>query len=69
MTRAHRILAELRRIRQESRICQEAIGEALGLTRGDVSQYELGRIRPRVDLVAKWAEQLGYEVVLMRKDR
>jgi transcriptional regulator with XRE-family HTH domain len=67
MSPPHSILSDLRRIRQASRISQDAIGAAIGVTANNFSRYELGVYHPRIDRIASWAEALGYELVLRPK--
>jgi len=43
---------EIKRIRTEKGLYQEALAEATGLTRSTVSRIESGRIRPSLETVA-----------------
>jgi transcriptional regulator with XRE-family HTH domain len=63
------IISELRRIRQHSRISQDAVGAAIGKHRRTVVAYELGEkpYSPDVNTVSAWADTLGYELTIQPK--
>lgn len=58
------LLAELRRIRVEKGIPQEALGEKIGIEQDRLSTWECGREQPVLGNVQAWANALGYEVAL-----
>jgi transcriptional regulator with XRE-family HTH domain len=67
----HEIVVELRKIREQSRISQDAVGAALGKTQAHISNYERGHPRyqsPRICTLDEWADTLGYEIVLRAKE-
>ena len=63
----HPIITELRRIRKESRMSQDAVAAALGKDSTQITNYERGHQSPRISLIADWADTLGYELVLQPK--
>ena len=68
----HDIIIELREIRKESRISQDAIGAALGKHRNHISAYESGYPgyqSPRICTLEAWADTLGYEIILRAKPK
>ena len=67
MTKPHDILIDLRKIRQESRISQDAVAAATNTAQHRISYYETGRVLPRVELISAWADFLGYKLVLQPK--
>ncbi|MDP4109954.1 MAG: helix-turn-helix domain-containing protein [Bacillota bacterium] len=50
------IYENLKRIRSERGLTQEAVAEKLGVTRQTVSSYESGRTRPDVETLKRFAE-------------
>lgn len=61
------LIVELRKIRRDSEVSQETVGIAVCRRPCQMSQYESGRSRPGLNILHKWAEALGYELVLQRK--
>lgn len=61
------IIKQLRKIRRESRISQDAVACALGKGKDSISYYELGMHRPLFPAVTSWADFLGYELILRKK--
>jgi transcriptional regulator with XRE-family HTH domain len=64
----HPIVAELRKIRRAKEISQDAVGAALGKCSSQVSFYESGTNSPKLAMICSWADFLGYEIKLVRKD-
>jgi predicted transcriptional regulator len=67
---AHPILADLRRIRKESGLSQETMAAAIRMSSGQtfISRLENGRHDPLLVTVSNWADALGYELVLRRRE-
>ena len=66
----HNLISDLRRIRLENRISQDAIGAALGKSQSQITNYERGYPgcqSPRICTLEAWANTLGYEIVLQAK--
>jgi transcriptional regulator with XRE-family HTH domain len=62
------IIAQLRKIRIEQRCSQDALSALVGVNnRVQVSAWENGRVHPQYSTLHKWADALGYEVVLRKK--
>jgi transcriptional regulator with XRE-family HTH domain len=66
-TAKHKIVGELRQRRIEQRISQEAVGAALGLNRNAILKYEMGWMSPKIKMLCDWADFIGYEIVLQKK--
>ena len=63
------IVKQLRKIRQEKEISQEAVAAVLhNNSHGYVSLLENGRRSPKLYTLTKWADVLGYELVLRPKE-
>lgn len=52
----------IRSRRKEIKMSQEELAKALGVTQGNVSQWENGETTPRVEKLGKLAEVLGIDV-------
>lgn len=52
----------IRKLREQKQMTQEALSEALFVTRQTVSNYETGRSRPDVDMLVRIAEVLDTDV-------
>lgn len=50
------IASRIKALRSENNFSQEALGEAIGVSKGAVSQYEKGDNLPSVDILIKIAE-------------
>ena len=55
------IADNLKKLRTESGLTQEAVAREIGLTRQAISSYESGRTQPPVDLLIRFAELYGVE--------
>ena len=62
------IISELRKIRIERNLRQKAIGRAVGRHDSDISAYERGISYPLAGVLDRWAEFLGYEIILRPKN-
>jgi transcriptional regulator with XRE-family HTH domain len=63
----HPLLAELRRLRLEGGQKIGSIARRLGAGASTVNSWELGDRSPRIEAVAAYAEEIGFELVLRRK--
>jgi transcriptional regulator with XRE-family HTH domain len=61
------LIVELRKMRRDSELSQDAIAAAIGVWPSQISQYESGARRPKLNIMGKWAETLGCEIILQRK--
>lgn len=63
------LIAELRKLRRERRISQDAIGASIGRHRRTIAAYEVGTdsYNPDVNTLSAWADVLGYEIILQPK--
>lgn len=63
------LLLELRRLREEAGLSQDALAERLGVTREHVSRIERSKTQTNVDKAAQWAEACGYDLMLVPRER
>ena len=63
----HPIIETLRRERRLREMSQDAVSAAIDYSQHRVSVYEAGRNFPRLDILEKWADTLGYEIVIQPK--
>lgn len=63
-TRAMELKEWIRAARQSARLTQEQLGEAMGLTKGNVSAWENGRHEASHDQLVRIASVTGYAVPL-----
>lgn len=52
----------IKELRKERNMSQEALGNAIGVDKGNVSRYESGKQFPELDKISNIAEALGVEV-------
>ncbi len=64
----HPIITELKAIRRSQKVSQDAVGFALGIQQAVISEWESGDHNPQLHSLSKWADTLGYDVVLKLKD-
>ncbi len=63
------LLLELRRIREEAGLSQDAVAERLGVTREHVSRVERAKTQTNVDKAQQWADVCGFDLMLVPRDR
>jgi transcriptional regulator with XRE-family HTH domain len=69
MTEPIDILKQLRKLRRDLELSQEAVSACAGLAgSGHVSQLEKGHRMPSLLTLTKWAGVFGYEVKLVPKE-
>jgi UDP-N-acetylglucosamine 1-carboxyvinyltransferase len=61
-------VAQLAWTRQHRGLTQAQVADTLGVSQMAVSRWEHGHRRPTFHDVARWANALGYEVALLRRD-
>ena len=63
-----KLLAELRTIRLEQKLSQDAVACSLGYNATSaISNWESGNRAPSLGNLTKWADALGYELKLEKK--
>jgi len=62
------IIAELRRIRKEQNLTQVALGAAMDGFTNSIPKWENGYSEPTISHVEAWADALGYELDLFKKE-
>lgn len=65
----HNIVTYLSNGRVEQKVTQQQIADVTGWSREAVRNYELGSRAAPFDYVVALADVLGYELVLMKKER
>lgn len=61
------IIKQLRKIRRDQELSQDAVAAAAGLFANHISQMEVGNRTPTLTTLNKWVEALGCELVLKAK--
>lgn len=62
------LIKQLRKIRRDQELSQEAVAAAAALDKGHISQLEVGRRVPNLSTLTSWANALGYELTLRPKE-
>lgn len=62
---AERIGKRIKKIRETREMSQTELGTLVGLDRSRVHQYENGRRKPKIELLKKFADALGVEVIAL----
>jgi transcriptional regulator with XRE-family HTH domain len=62
------IVKQLRKIRRDQEISQDALAAAAGMAKGHISGLERGQRNPALTTLTNWAGALGYEIVLRPKE-
>ena len=63
----HPIIAQLRMERRGQQITQLMLSEITGYHRNQFNQYETGRHSPKLETLEDWADALGFELKLVKK--
>jgi transcriptional regulator with XRE-family HTH domain len=64
---SHKIVQQLRRERRLLELSQDVIAAKTGYDRAQVSQYERGIHSPKIEMISDWANALGFELALVKK--
>lgn len=62
------IVEELHTARKRSGLTQKTITERMGTTQSALSELERGVTTPRLPTLRRWAEALGYDVSLTKRE-
>lgn len=62
------LLGESKEMRQKSGISQTKIAQDLGITQDKISNYESGKISPRLDVYLRYLDLLGYTLKIVPKE-
>jgi transcriptional regulator with XRE-family HTH domain len=62
------IINQLRKIRREREISQQALSVTAGLAQNQISYFETGRTKPTLPTLTLWAGALGYDLALKVKE-
>jgi transcriptional regulator with XRE-family HTH domain len=63
------IIPELVALRKSQGITQYALAKRMGVHQTSLRQWELGTYTPAATVLPKWADALGYELVLHPKSQ
>lgn len=64
-----KIIADLRNIRVEQNLSQEALAASIGMnSQSGICNWEKGRRSPTLVTLTCWADALGYELTLRPKE-
>jgi transcriptional regulator with XRE-family HTH domain len=62
------IVQTLREARRRSGLSQEQVAELVGTSQSAVSELETGVIGPRLSTARRWADALGYDLALVKRE-
>lgn len=62
------IIKQLRKIRRDQELSQDAVEAIAALGDGHISQLERGKRTPNLNTLCSWANALGQEIVLKAKE-
>lgn len=63
----HKIVQQLRRERRAAEMTQDSLSLTLGKSLHHICDLESGKHSPRLELIDAWANALGYELALVKK--
>ena len=66
--KVHPVIDELRAIRNSQKMSLAKLADKVGYDIGVFCSVERGRSRCRLEVLAAWAQALGYDIVLKPKD-
>jgi transcriptional regulator with XRE-family HTH domain len=62
------IISDLIQIRKDRKIDQKHLLRILGINKTTMSRYESGKRKMPFDIILKYADYLGYEIRLLKKN-
>ena len=65
----HPIIQTLRIERERQRLPRQKLAAKIGYDPSQLYQWEVGKVRPTVYRLADWAEGLGMELAVRRRER
>lgn len=63
----HRVVLALTIIRKAWKLTRQEIADRMGTHQETIWRYETDRNDPRISVLERWADTLGYEIVLRPK--
>ena len=64
----YELLSQSKDLRVENNVTQTEMAEMLKIGQDKISNYEKGKISPRLDVYLKYLDYLGYSLHIVKKD-
>ena len=64
----YELLSQSKDLRLENNVTQTEMAEMLKIGQDKISNYEKGKISPRLDVYLKYLDYLGYSLQIVKKD-
>ena len=64
----YELLSQSKDLRVENNVTQTEMAEMLKIGQDKISNYEKGKISPRLDVYLKYLDYLGYSLQIVKKD-
>ena len=64
----YELLSQSKDLRVENNVTQTELAEMLKIGQDKISNYEKGKISPRLDVYLKYLDYLGYSLQIVKKD-
>lgn len=61
------LVAQSKKARIDEGISQKEIAQTLGINQDKISNYESGKVSPRLDLFVRYLDVMGYTIKIVKK--
>ncbi len=61
------LVAQSKKARIDEGISQKEIAKTLGINQDKISNYESGKVSPRLDLFVRYLDVMGYTIKIVKK--
>lgn len=61
------LVAQSKKARINEGISQKEIAQTLGINQDKISNYESGKVSPRLDLFVRYLDAIGYTIKIVKK--
>lgn len=61
------LVAQSKKARIDEGISQKEIAQTLGINQDKISNYESGKVSPRLDLFVRYLDAMGYTIKIVKK--
>lgn len=61
------LVAQSKKARIDEGISQKEIAQSLGINQDKISNYESGKVSPRLDLFVRYLDVMGYTIKIVKK--
>ena len=61
------LVAQSKKARIDEGISQKEIAQTLGINQDKITNYESGKVSPRLDLFVRYLDVLGYTIKIVKK--